>query len=188
LTRSKASVRSHAQGWPATATNASTSTSTNLVWLAPWHHNHPDDCFAVEPQAECEVALVCDFAGFTPTCDLMRSGNDVAIDLLELRLCLFHGELLVSARLLKHLSARCYATNAAARRHRVDIGIEEPFRPLEIMRHDSVKELTCPGERHRRNVTAGMCAAHRRELKPRRSRPRAIAGRSNEPRPAVVCA
>jgi hypothetical protein len=43
---------------------------------------------------------------------------------LELRLCLFYGELLVSARLLKHLPARCVATNTAARRYRFDIRIE----------------------------------------------------------------
>ena len=39
----------------------------------------------------------------------MRPGNDVALNILERRLRLFHGELLVSARLLKHLPARCDA-------------------------------------------------------------------------------
>jgi hypothetical protein len=40
----------------------------------------------------------------------MRPGNDVALNILELRLPLLHSELLVSARLLKHLPARCDAT------------------------------------------------------------------------------
>jgi ABC-type ATPase involved in cell division len=37
---------------------------------------------------------------------------------------LIEGELLVSARFLKHLPARCGAKKAAARRHRFDLGIE----------------------------------------------------------------
>jgi hypothetical protein len=54
----------------------------------------------------------------------MRPGDDVALKLLELRLRLFHGELLVSARLIKHLPARCDTTKSGARRHGLDIGIE----------------------------------------------------------------
>ena len=53
----------------------------------------------------------------------MRPGNDVAVKLLELRLRLFHGELLVSARLLEYLPARCDATKGVARGHRFDIGM-----------------------------------------------------------------
>src|SRR5919204_5940306 len=77
---------------------------------APRHHDDPDDSLIVERQAEGKVALVRDLAGFTPACDLMRPGNDVALDILELRLRLLHGEFLVSARLLKHLPARSDAT------------------------------------------------------------------------------
>jgi hypothetical protein len=54
-------------------------------------------------------SLVCDLVRFTPASDLSRPGNDVSLDLLEPRLRLFHGELVVSARLLKHLPARCDA-------------------------------------------------------------------------------
>jgi hypothetical protein len=36
----------------------------------------------------------------------VRSRDDVALDLLELRLCLLEGELVASARLLKHVPAR----------------------------------------------------------------------------------
>jgi hypothetical protein len=92
--------------------------------VATRHHHDPDDSVVVERQAHCKVTLIRHFAGFAPASDLMRPGNHVALDFLELRLCLFHGELLVSARLLKHLPARCDATKAAARRHRFDIGIE----------------------------------------------------------------
>ncbi len=81
----------------------------------------------------------------------MRSGNDVALNFLELRFRLFHGELLVSARLLKHLPPRRDTTEGAARCHGFDIGIEELFRRLEIMRRDGLDELTCAGEPHRRN-------------------------------------
>ena len=88
----------------------------------------------------------------------MRPGNDVALDLLELRVRLFRGELLISTRLLKHLTARCDATKGAARRHRFDIGIEQRFRRIEIMRDDSLDELTCVGEPHR--VSVSLCAAY----------------------------
>jgi hypothetical protein len=54
----------------------------------------------------------------------MRVGNDVAVNFLELGLRLLQLELLVSARLLKHLPAGSDATKGAARRHRFDIGIE----------------------------------------------------------------
>ena len=54
----------------------------------------------------------------------MRAGNDVALNILELRLRLFYGELLVSARLLKHLPARFDAAKGAAWRHGFDIRIE----------------------------------------------------------------
>ena len=83
----------------------------------------------------------------------MDPDDDVALNILELRLRLFHGELLVSARLLKYLPTRCDATKGAARRHRFDIGIEQLFRRLEIMCGDSLDELTCPGELHQRNLT-----------------------------------
>jgi hypothetical protein len=83
----------------------------------------------------------------------MRPGDDVALNISELRLRLFHGKLLVSARLLKHLPARRDATKAAARRHRFDIGIEELRRRLELMRRDSLDELTRAGELPRRSLT-----------------------------------
>jgi len=82
----------------------------------------------------------------------MCSGDDVALNILELRLRLFHGELLVSARLLKHLPARGDTTKGAARCHGFDIGIEELLRCLEIMRRNSLDELTCAGEPHRRKA------------------------------------
>jgi hypothetical protein len=95
---------------------------------APRHHHDPDDSFVVERQAHCEVTLIRHFASFTPAGDLVRPGNYVALNVLELGLRLFRGELLVSARLLKHLPARCDTTKGAARRHGLDIGIEERFR------------------------------------------------------------
>ncbi len=55
------------------------------------HHDDPDDLLVVERQADGEVALVRDFAGFTPASDLMRPGNDFVFDLLELGLGLFDG-------------------------------------------------------------------------------------------------
>jgi hypothetical protein len=90
----------------------------------PRHHHDPDDSFVIERQAQSKVTLIRDFASFTPASDLMRPGNEVALNILEFRPRLFHGELLVSARLLKHLPASCDATKCAARRHRFDIGIE----------------------------------------------------------------
>jgi hypothetical protein len=54
----------------------------------------------------------------------MRLGNDVALNILELRLRQFYGELLVSDRLLKHLPTRRDAAKGAARRHGFDIVIE----------------------------------------------------------------
>jgi hypothetical protein len=50
---------------------------------------------------------------------------------------LFHRELLVSVRLLKHLPARRDATKRPARGHGFDTGVEERFRRLEIMRRNS---------------------------------------------------
>jgi hypothetical protein len=82
----------------------------------------------------------------------MRPGDDVALHIPELRLRLFHGELLVSARLLKHLPTRCDATKSAARRHGLDIGMQELFRCLKIMRRHRLDELTRTGERHGRNL------------------------------------
>jgi hypothetical protein len=116
------------------------------------HHHDPDDSFVVERQAHCKVTLIRYFAGFTPASDLVRPGDDVALDFLELRLCLFHGELLVSARLFKHLSARCDASKGAARGHGFDIGIEQLFGRVQVMRDDSLDELACASERHRRNL------------------------------------
>jgi hypothetical protein len=92
--------------------------------VAPRHHHDPDDPFVVERQAHCKVPHIRHFGSFAPASGFMRPGNDVALDLFELGLRLFQGELVVSARLLKHLSARCNATKGAARRHRFDIGIE----------------------------------------------------------------
>jgi hypothetical protein len=54
----------------------------------------------------------------------MSPGNDLAFDLLEITLRLFHGELLVSARRLKHLPARCDATKRAAGSRGFNIAIE----------------------------------------------------------------
>src|SRR4030095_1639989 len=94
-----------------------TKKTRGLSGFAPRQNHDSDDSLVVERQARCEVTLIRHFAGFTPASDLMRPGNDVALDLLELRLRLLHRELLVSARLLKHLPACCDATKAAARRH-----------------------------------------------------------------------
>jgi hypothetical protein len=58
----------------------------------------------------------------------MRAGNDVAVNFLERGLRLFQIELLVSARLLKHLLAGSDTNEGAARRHRFDIaGGEWPW-------------------------------------------------------------
>jgi hypothetical protein len=119
---------------------------------AAGHYHDPDDSVAVERQADCEVTFIRDFAGFTPASDLMRLRNDVALNFLELRLCLFDDELLVSARLLKRLSARADATKSAARRHGFDIGIKQRFGRVQVMRDDSLDELACPSELHRRNL------------------------------------
>ena len=116
------------------------------------HHHDPDDSFVVQRQAHRKVPLIRHFAGFTPASDLVRTGNDVAVDVLELRLPLFHGELLVSARLLKHSPARHDASKGVARRHGLDIGIEQLVRRLEIMRRDSFEKPTCAGELHGRDV------------------------------------
>jgi hypothetical protein len=84
----------------------------------------------------------------------MRPGNDVALNILELRLRLVHGELLVSARLLKHLPARCDAAKTAAWRHSFDIGIEQLFGRVQVMRDDGLYELARAGELHRRNLVS----------------------------------
>ena len=83
----------------------------------------------------------------------MRPGNDVALELLERRLRLFQGELLITARLLKHLPAGCAATKSAARRHSFDIGSKQPLRSLEVVRRHSLDEPTCASELHRPNLT-----------------------------------
>jgi hypothetical protein len=84
-------------------------------------HN-PDDSLVVEGQAQRKVTLVRHFARFAPASDLTSPGKDVTVNILELRLRLFDRELLVSARLLKHLPARRDATKGSARglrfRHR----------------------------------------------------------------------
>src|SRR5262245_26521608 len=82
----------------------------------------------------------------------MRPGNDIALNVLELRLRLFDGELLVSARLLKRVLAGCDATKSAARRHGFDIGIEQLCGRVEVMRDNSLDELACAGASHRRNL------------------------------------
>ena len=97
---------------------------------APWHHDDSDDSSVVDRQAHYKVTLVRHFAGFTPASGLTRPGNDVALNMLELRLRLFHGELLIPTRLLKHLPARCDPANRATGRHGFDIRIEQQFRCL----------------------------------------------------------
>jgi hypothetical protein len=72
-------------------------------------------CFGMTPERGVEGP---------PVSDLTRPGNDVALNLLELRLRLFHSELLVPTRLLKHLPARCDTTNRATGRHGFDTRIE----------------------------------------------------------------
>jgi hypothetical protein len=62
--------------------------------------------------------------------------------------------LLVSARLLKHLPARCDATKGAARRHGFDILIEELLGRVQVMRDDRFDKLACAGELHRRNLVS----------------------------------
>jgi hypothetical protein len=113
--------------------------------IAARHHHDPDDSFVVKRQAHRKVALICHLASFPPASGLMRPGNDVAFNILEFRLRLLQSELLISARLLKHLPAGCDATKRAAWRHSFDVGIKQPFRPLEVMRGDSLDELTCAG-------------------------------------------
>jgi hypothetical protein len=95
-----------------------------LLRWSPRHHHDPDNSVVLECQAHCKIPLIRDFAGFTPASDLMRAGNDVAFNFLELGLRLFHLELLVSPRLLKHLLAGLYATKGAARRHCFNIRIK----------------------------------------------------------------
>jgi hypothetical protein len=92
--------------------------------VRPARSTDPDDPVVLECQAQRKVALIRDFTGFTPASDLMRAGNDVAVNFLERGLRLFQIELLVSARLLKHLLAGSDTNEGAARRHRFDIGIE----------------------------------------------------------------
>jgi hypothetical protein len=48
----------------------------------------------------------------------------------------------------------CDATQAAARRHDFDIGVEQLFGRLEIMRHDCLDELTYARELHRRKLAS----------------------------------
>jgi hypothetical protein len=97
---------------------------SHLLRRVARHHDDPDDSVVLERQAHLKIALIRHFAGFTPASDLMCAGNEVAVNFLELGLRLFHLELLVSARLPKHLLAGLDATKGAARRHRFDIGIE----------------------------------------------------------------
>jgi Bacterial transcriptional activator domain len=92
----------------------------------------------------------------------MRPGDNVAVELLELRLRLFQGELLVSGRLLKHLPACSDATKGAAGRHGLDVGVEELLRRVQIMCDDSLDELSCAGELHRRNLLCSVAGTARR--------------------------
>lgn len=118
-------------------------------WSASRQDHDPDDFLVVETQAQRNVALVRHFACFAPAGDLTSPGKDVAVNILELRLRLFHRESLVSARLLKHLPARRDATKGPARGNGLDTGVEELFRRLEIMRRNSFDELTCASGLHR---------------------------------------
>jgi hypothetical protein len=129
------------------------SLSTARGRRAPRHHHDPDDFLVVERQAQGKVALIRDLARLTPASDLVRPGNDVPLDVLELWLRLLDGELLVSVRLLKHLPACCDPTKGRTWRHGFDVGIEQRFRCLEIMGGDGLDELTCAGGVHRRNLT-----------------------------------
>ena len=78
---------------------------------------------------------------------------------MKFRLRLLDGELLVAARFLEHLSACCDATKGVARRDGFDIGVEQLFRRLEIVRHDCLGELTCAGEPHQRKLTDSLHVA-----------------------------
>jgi len=100
---------------------------------------------------DCYLTLICQFAGLTPAGDLARSGKDVAVDILEVGLRLFHCEPLVAARLLEHLPTRCDAMKRVARRHGLDIGVEQFLRCVEIVRRNGLDELTCAGELHGRD-------------------------------------
>ncbi len=84
----------------------------------------------------------------------MRPGDYVALEVLELRLRLFHGELLVSAGLQKHLPARRDAPKGAAWSHRFDIGIQELLGRVQVMCDDSLDELSCTSEPHRCNLVS----------------------------------
>ena len=84
---------------------------------APRHHHDPDDALAIKRQPQCKVTLIRHGTSLTAASDLTRPDHNVALDILELNLRLFRGELLVSARLLKHVPARCaprYTTLDAA--------------------------------------------------------------------------
>ena len=96
--------------------------------VAPRDHDDPDDSFVIERQAHRKVTLIRHLASFTPASCLVRPGDDVALSILELRLRLFQGELLVSPSLLKHLPACWDATKSATWRHGFYIGIEQILR------------------------------------------------------------
>ena len=90
----------------------------------PRQQDDPDDSLVVDRQAEFKVALVCDFARLTPAGDLMRPGNDLAFNLLEIKARLLYGELMVSAGFLEHVPARFDAAKRAAGSRGFNIGIE----------------------------------------------------------------
>jgi hypothetical protein len=83
----------------------------------------------------------------------MRPANDLTFNLLELRLRLFHNELLVSGRLLQDLLARGDATKRAARSRGLDVGVEELSCRVQIMCSDSLDEGAFECELHRCNLT-----------------------------------
>jgi hypothetical protein len=112
--------------------------------------------FPVQGQAQSEVALIRGLAGFMPASDFMRPRNDFAVNLLELRLRLLNGELLVSARLLKDFPSGCDPAKRAALCDGFDIGIEEVFSCVEVMRRDCLDEPTCTREVHGATKDTGL--------------------------------
>ena len=85
--------------------------------------------------------------------------------------------LLVSACLLQDLPARPDATQGPAGSHDFDIGIEQPFGRLEVMRHDGLGERADPRELHRHNLASARTVFKNASGPPKVTRPVGSPGR-----------